>query len=236
MLEIDYERYPDDWYAKNNSAMLKYDKLRPHPTIPGRYIYTVDRHRDHEREFGYKINSEEYLPVANVDDARVVFNKFGQKVETNEPVNQEGERKLLPFIKRSITTGGDIHITTNKEQIVYWDKTFNVETSHIIGKIYYEKDGQRVAIPKDAFVAFVRLRTGARIGVVTIRDNGEFELNLRDEYQFAWEDDSVDFYYTDANGDVYNFNYTEGGVAKSVDLDLLYTLVEGGKPIVLTIE
>jgi hypothetical protein len=216
--------------------MLKYDKLRPHPTIAGRYIYTVDRHRDHEREFGYKINSEEYLPVANVDDARVVFDKFGQKVATNEPVNQEGERKLLPFIKRSITTGGDIHITTNKEQIVYWDKTFNVETSHIIGKIYYEKDGQRVAIPKDAFVAFVRLRTGARIGVVTIRDNGEFELNLRDEYQFAWEDDSVDFYYTDANGDVYNFNYTENGVAKSVDLDLLYTLVERGEPIVLTIE
>ena len=237
MLEIDYERYPDDWYAKNNSALLKHDKLRPHPTIPGRYIYTVDRHRDHEREFGYKINSEEYLPVANVDDARVVFNTFGQKVETNEPVNQEGERKLLPFIKRSITTGGDIHITTDKEQIVYWDKTFNVETSHIIGEIYYEKGGQRVAIPKDAFVAFVRLRTGARIGVVTITDDGKFELNLRDEYQFAWEDDSIDFYYTDANGNVYNFNYTENGVAKAVDLNLLYTLiVERNEPIVLSME
>lgn len=62
-------------------------------------------------------------------------------------------------------------------------------------------------------------------------------LNLRDEYQFAWEDDSIDFYYTDANGDVYNFNYTENGVAKAVDLNLLYTLiVERKKPIVLSME
>lgn len=159
-------------------------------------------------------------------------------METNEPVNQKGERKLLPFIKRSITTGGDIHITTNKEQIVYWDKTFNVETSHIIGEIYYEKGGQRVAISKDAFVAFVRLRTGARIGVVTITENGKFELNLRDEYQFAWEDDSIDFYYTDANGDVYNFNYyDENGEKKAVDLNLLYTLIiERNEPIVLSME
>ncbi len=237
MLEIDYDRYPENWRSSANGGTgVAVDKLRPHPTIPGRYIYTVDRHRDHEREYGYKINSGGYLPVANVDDARIVFNNFGQKVETNEPVNQEGERKLLPFIKKSITAGGDIHITTNKEQIVYWDKTFNVETSHIIGKIYYEKGGQRVAIPKDAFVAFVRLRTGARIGVVTISENGKFELNLREEYQFAWKDDSIDFYYTDEDGFVYNFNYTENGVEKAVDLNLLYTLIERGEPIVLTIE
>jgi hypothetical protein len=86
-------------------------------------------------------------------------------------------------------------------------------------------------------VAFVRLRTGARIGVVTITDDGKFELNLRDEYQFAWEDDSIDFYYTDANGNVYNFNYTENGVAKAVDLNLLYTLIiERNEPIVLSME
>ena len=91
-------------------------------------------------------------------------------------------------------------------------------------------------MPKDAFVAFVRLRSGARIGVVTITQDGKFELNLRDEYQFAWEDDSIDFYYTDADGAVYNFNYTEDGVAKAVDLSLLYNLVEHGEPIVLTTE
>ena len=91
-------------------------------------------------------------------------------------------------------------------------------------------------IPKDAFVAFVRLRTGARIGVVAITSDGEFELNLRDEYQFAWADDSVDFYYTDSEGVVYNFNYTENGVAKDVDLNTLYNILERGENIVLTNE
>jgi hypothetical protein len=107
-----------------------------------------------------------------------------------------------------------------------------------MGEIYYkDKSGVERPIPHNAFVAFARLRTGARIGVVTIRNDGEFELNLRDEYQFAWEDDSVDFYYTDANGDVYNFNYTENGVAKAVDLNLLYTLIiERNEPIVLSME
>ncbi|MBO7312976.1 MAG: hypothetical protein J6U48_01970, partial [Alistipes sp.] len=89
-------------------------------------------------------------------------------------------------------------------------------------------------IPKDAFVAFVRLRTGARIGVVTITENGKFELNLRDEYQFGWKDDSIDFYYTDSDGVVYSYTYIENGVTKTLDLDALYNLVNSNKPIVLT--
>ena len=83
-------------------------------------------------------------------------------------------------------------------------------------------------------MAFVRLRTGARIGVVAITENGKFELNLRDEYQFAWEDDSIDFYYTDDDCVVYSFNYTENGVAKDVDLNTLYNLIARGESIVLT--
>jgi hypothetical protein len=107
-----------------------------------------------------------------------------------------------------------------------------------MGEIYYKKDGQPnpIPIPKDAFVAFVRLRTGARIGVVTITKDGEFELNLRDEYQFAWEDDSIDFYYTDSDGVVYSYTYIENGVTKTLDLDALYNLVESGEDIVLTKE
>ena len=236
MLTIDYERYPESWRAENSHSGLGVDKLRPHPTIPGRYIYTVDRHRNHEREYGHKINSNDYLPVANVDDAAVEFNKFGEKVPVVGSINQRGERKCLPFKKTSITAGGDIHITTDKERIVFWDKTFNVETTHIKGVIYYEKSGTRHPIPKDAFVAFVRLLTGARIGVVTITENGRFELNLREEYQFGWTDDSIDFYYTDSDGVVYSFNYMENGVEKSVDLSTLYNLVEKGEPIVLTVK
>ena len=49
-----------------------------------------------------------------------------------------------------------------------------------MGTLQYEKDGQKVNVPQDAFIAFVRMRTGARIGVVTLYEDGKFELNLRD--------------------------------------------------------
>ena len=106
----------------------------------------------------------------------------------------------------------------------------------MMGNIYYESEGTRKPVPLDAFVAFVRLKTGARIGVVTLaNESGRFELNLRDEYRFDWEDDPIDFYYKEkSSGKVYNLNYTENGVEKSVDLDLLYTLLESDTPIVLT--
>ena len=150
--------------------------------------------------------------------------------------DQTGERKSLPFKKSAITVGGDIVISSDVEKVVYWEKRFSVDTKHLEGAIYYEKNDSQVPVPKDTFVAFVRLRTGARIGVVAIVEDGRFELNLRDEYQFAWEDDSVDFYFTDADGVVYSFNYTENGVAKAVDLNLLYNLITSGQPIVLTSE
>lgn len=227
MLEIDYSRMPNNWLAANNSK-LKQDKLRKHPTIPGRFIYTVEREREQEALYGY-------APAHNKDVATVALDNFG-RVVTGVTINQEGERKSLPFKKSVITTNGDIKISSDSEKVVFWEKNFSVDTRHIKGEIYYEKGGVRYPLPKNAFVAFVRLITGARIGVVTISMDGEYELNLRDEYQFAWEDDSVDFYYTDPDGVVYNFNYTEGGVTKSVDLNLLYSLSERGEPIVLTVE
>ena len=227
MLEIDYSRMPDNWLAANNSA-IKVDKLRKHPSVPGRFVYTVERERSAEREFGF-------APAFNKDTSTSGRDNFGS-IKTGITVNQEGERKLLPFKKTSITTGGDIFISSDVEKVVFWEKQFSVDTQHITGEIYYEKGGVRYPLPKDAFVAFVRLRTGARIGVVSILEEGKFELNLRDEYQFAWEDDSVDIYYTTSDGTVYNFNYMENGVEKSVDLNLLYTLAERGEPIVLTVE
>ena len=125
-------------------------------------------------------------------------------------------------------------ISSQADEVVFWEKRFSVDTKHIMGDIYYQKNGVQYKVPKDAFVAFVRMRTGARIGVVSIVADGKFELNLRDEYQFAWEDDSIDFYYTDEDGVVYNFNYTENGVEKTIDLNLIYTLIERGESIVLT--
>lgn len=229
MLEIDEARMPDNWKAAN--------KLKRDPRTPGRFIYTVSKKRAVERDFGF-------APAHNKDEATFRYDDYGGVVpkdkwgdnylDENGNMNQEGERKCLPFKKTSITAGGDIVISSNKDKVVYWDKTFKVDTEHIKGKIYYEKDGTQYPIPYNDFVAFVRLRTGARIGVVTITEDGQFELNLRDEYQFAWEDDPIDLYYTDSDGVTYSFNYMENGVAKSVDLNLLYNLVARGEPIVLT--
>lgn len=230
MLQIDDNRVPANWLKKNNPE-LKADKLRKHPTIPGRYIYTVEREREKERAYGYAV-------AFNQDNATEQYDIFG-RLETINAIDQTGERKLLPFEKTSITAGGDIVISTDKDKVVFWDKTFNVETKHIMGEIYYEdSNGAQHPVPHNAFVAFVRLRTGARIGVVTISEDGMFELNLREEYTYTWTDDPIDFYYTtkDSNGNdiTYNFNYTEKGVAKSIDLNLLYTLAERKERIILT--
>ncbi len=227
MLEIDYSRIDSRWLAASNPNR-SVDKLRKHPTVAGRYIYTVERERDAEREYGF-------APAHNIDASTSCYDRFG-RIETNVTINQTGERKLLPFKKTSITAGGDIVISSDSDKIVFWQKRFSVDTKHIMGDIYYLKNGIETPLPKDAFVAFVRLRTGARIGVITIYANGKFELNLRQEYKFGWEDDSIDLYYTDDNGVVYNFNYMDNGVKKAADLSLLYTLTELGEPIVLTTE
>ena len=225
MLEIDYDRINDNWLAEKNPA-LNVDKLRKDPTTPGRFIYTVDREREEERKYGNAV-------AFNKDEATSGYDEYGRLV-TNTTYNQQGERKCLPFKKTAITIGGDIEISSDSEKVVFWQKRFSIDTENLEGNIYYEKGGRTIPMPKDAFVAFVRLRTGARIGVVSIIEDGKFELNLRDEYQFAWEDDSIDFYYTDDEGVVYNFNYTENGVEKAVDLSTLYNFIEQGEDIVLT--
>lgn len=233
MLDIDEDRVPDSWKAANNTSLTA-DKLRKHPSIPGRFIYTVEQNRADERAYGIKKDGTK-LTAINKDISETEYNKFGQIVNVSS-MDQEGERKLLPFKKTTITAGGDIVISTDKDKVIFWDKTFHVDTEHIKGKIQYEKNGVKTNIPKDAFVAFVRLRTNARIGVVTITEDGSFELNLRDEYQFSWEDDPIDFYYKDTDGKVYNFNYTDSnGEERAINLDLLYELVvDNGKEIVLT--
>ena len=223
MLEIDENRLPDNWKAAN--------KLKRDSRTPGRFIYTVSKTREAERAFGF-------ASAYNTDNSTKGYDNFGRQ-EESITVNQTGERKCLPFKKTSITSKGDIVISSNKEKVVYWDKTFKVKTEHIIGTIKYKKEGVQdpIPIPHNAFVAFVRQSTGARIGVVTITSDGNFELNLRDEYQFNWTDDPIDLYYTDSYGKTYNFNYKDdNGVAKTVDLKLLYTLTKDQTPIVLTVK
>ena len=204
MLEIDYTRMPDNWKADKNSQ-LKADKLRPDPAVPGRFIYTVSKKREDERVFGYAVAHHDDLSKERYDD-------FGGVVTSEYMpaggIDQTGERKLLPFKKTSITSKGDINITSEKEKVVFWDKTFEVKTEHMKGILQYKDVNGIYPVPDDAFVAFVRLRTNARIGVVTLNkaagEAGWFDLNLRDEYRFEWKDDPIDFYYKNKDtGKVY---------------------------------
>ncbi len=178
MLRIDASRL-----AENK---LNASKLKAHPSIPGRFIYTVNADRDEEREFG-------------TDD---VANK-----ET-PAVDQQGERKTLPFLINSTVSAGDIVISSNESQVVYYAKTFRVSNKSIAGTLQYRTAaGALENVPQNAFVSFERVRNGNRIGAVTVTADGTYELRLRKEYEFNWYADEVQLRYTDSNGNVYRATY-----------------------------
>lgn len=174
MLEIDEARLAA---CKLNSAKLKAD-----PTVEGRFIYTVDADRENERQYGYG----------------TVINSDGTGA------NQAGERKTLPFKTSSIVSAGDIVISSNKEKVVFFDKTFKVSNTPIRGTLKYGTND----VPRSAFVSFERTRNGSRIGSVTVTADGQYELRLRKEYTFNWYTDEVEFHYEDTDGNVYHKTYT----------------------------
>ncbi len=176
MLRIDETRLSD--YKLNG------DKLEAHPTIPGRFIYTASRDRDEERKFG-------------TDD---VVNKD----ETTPAVSQSGERKTLPFVTNTAVSAGDIVISSDREQVVFYSKTFRVTNSSITGKLqYYNEYGTPQNVSAGEFVAFERVSNNSRIGSVTVTTDGGYELRLRKEYAFNWYTDKVRFHY-EKDGKVYH--------------------------------
>lgn len=176
MLEIDEARLTA---CKLNSSKLKAD-----PNVEGRFIYTVDADRETERNYGS-------------DD---VINK-----DNTSGVNQAGERKTLPFKTSSIVSAGDIVISSNKEKVVFFDKTFKVTNTPISGTLKYGTNEQNV--PRSAFVSFERTRNGSRIGAVTVTADGQYELRLRKEYTFNWYTDEVEFHYEGTDGTMYHKTY-----------------------------
>ena len=169
MFSIDTERFTE--------CKLDRNKLKPHPSIPGRFIYTVNADREIERTFG-------------MDDVKI-------KDETG--TNQNGERKLLPFRTNGITSAGDITISSDQSKVVYFTKKFKVKNRLIEGTIKFDDNFSdnipAFDVPKDAFVAFVRKKTNTRIGSITVYENGKYRLNLRKEYEFAWENEEIEFDY-----------------------------------------
>lgn len=109
-------------------------------------------------------------------------------IQSKEP----GERKVITFKTKDIVTEGDIVIYTDPDQISYKTKTFNVTNAPISGTITCS-DGTKV--PQGQFVSFSRELDGSRIGSVTVTADGQYQLRLRKEYEFTWnQNDPVKFY------------------------------------------
>jgi hypothetical protein len=97
---------------------------------------------------------------------------------------------------------GEITISTNKEQILYYDKRFSVSNESIEGYITYgDSNASQVDVPKDSFVVLQRVSDGARIGSFTVDSNGHYLLRLRSEYEINWDLDEYKVIYTHADGD-----------------------------------
>ncbi|MBR5132603.1 MAG: hypothetical protein IKV29_00690 [Alistipes sp.] len=175
MLKIDESRLTPELRAK----------LKPHASIPGRFVYTVDASRDEERKTG----SGESVKV--VDGATL---------------SQSGERKSLPFVTNSITSAGEIVISSQTEVCEFFEKRFRVTNRLVEGGIKYEVGATQHNVPRGEFVSFAVERTGVRIGSMNITADGRFQLNLRAEYDFSWGDDALLLSYI-KGGEVYEARF-----------------------------
>lgn len=160
MLKIDESRLTPEMAAK----------LKPHATIPGRFVYTVDASREEERKTG---NGGAVMVVDNVT------------------ASQAGERKTLPFVTAAITNAGEIVISSDNAVCEFFEKRFKVSNAYIEGDIKYVAGGVERDVARGEFVSFAVERTGVRIGSMNITVDGHFALNLRAEYSFTWDDDEL---------------------------------------------
>ena len=112
-----------------------------------------------------------------------------------------GERKTIYFKKKSIVSSGQITISANPKHVTYHSKTFNVSSEPITGRIGYLPTGsvEPTMVPFEQFVSFTRIHDGGRIGSLTVKSTNEsapdaptyYELRLRGEYEFYWENDPI---------------------------------------------
>lgn len=163
------------------------DKLREDPTRPGRFIYTVDSSRDIERTY-YSASA------AVVDNSSLDF--FRQPL--GAPVNQSGERKTIRFKTKDIVSAGNIVISSQEDEVVYYKKTFKLNNNSITGTIKFgdTPSSALTNVPARSFVPMERTYDNTRIGSMTITADGQYELRLRGEYDFNWYNDEIQFEYT----------------------------------------
>ena len=161
-------------------------KIRKDPSVPGRVIYTVDASRKSER--AHFTGSALATDNAKLDLFRKpVTDDDGAAVSS---VVQTGERKVIPFKTKQIVSAGSITLSSDESKVVYYTKTFDINNTPITGNLVYGPSDAQV--PAGTFVPF-STEDGTRIGVVAVKENGTFELRLRAEYDFTWNDSPVKF-------------------------------------------
>ena len=156
------------------------DKIRKDPNIAGRVIYTVDASRETERQ---------HFALDALSPDAAVLDLF-RKPLAGGTADQSGERKRIPFKTKEIVSAGDITISSDETKVVYYSKTFNIQNKPMAGTLTYGTSA--TPVPAGTFVPF-STDDGTRIGVVTVGDNGAYELRLRAEYKFDWENTPVKF-------------------------------------------
>jgi hypothetical protein len=163
------------------------DKLRKDPTTPGRFIYTVEADREVER--GY------YTATAAITD-NSSLDLFRKPLAA--PVNQTGERKTIRFKTNRIVSAGDIVLSSQEDEVVYYRKTFKLNNNSIKGSIKYgdTPSSTLTNVPARSFVPMERTYDNTRIGSMTVTADGQYELRLRAEYDFNWYTDEIQFEYT----------------------------------------
>ncbi len=159
-----------------NSDLYTSGKVTKDPAVAGRFIYHVAASRDAERA-GTLEATEDISTTAD----------------------QTGERKRIPFKTGSIVSAGEIVISSDESKVVFYRKKFRVQNKSIAGRLQYRKDGVLTDIPAGSFVPFEADPTYNRIGTVTVRDEGQYELRLRGEYRYDWNTDKVKFQFIDGN-------------------------------------
>ena len=188
-----------------SSSLYTSGKVERDPNVAGRFVYHVSEDREAERAIG--------TAEALVIDAKVVG-------------GQSGERKTIAFKTSDIVTAGEITISADESKVVYYTKKFKIQNSSIAGVLRYRNANNEVVnVPSGSFVPFEVLPTYDRIGVISVGDNGAFELRLRQEYKYDWNTDNVKFQYKDDNGVVYEKTFDS--------LNSLYSTLQNGTQIIL---
>lgn len=179
------------------STLSPGQKLKLIKIKDGVFAYKVDADRANEKDSAFKIDGN-----AKNDDLT-----DGNGIAATDGIDQTGERKKLTFIKSSIVADGEILITTDpveagvnnvsghEEQIVnYYSKKFKITSQKITGTIQKKVGSETPTnLDADAFVSFALTRNNSRIGSMRIYQEGgvsKYELSLRPEYIFDWNDDN----------------------------------------------